>query len=185
MPPMFIRRLLVTGAMLTATTATVLASGALARTGTPTVQFFATGPAGLKIVGAAHDLDVQEDGEKLRVSVPLANLDTGIALRNKHMREKYLEVGKFPRADLSVSRADLRIPAEAGETSGEAAATMLIHGIAKPVRFMYRVRRDGSGLHVTGSTRVNINEHGIAVPSYLGVTVKPDVDISAAFDATE
>jgi hypothetical protein len=29
-----------------------------------------------------------------------------------------------------------------------------------------------------------MNDYGISVPSYLGVTVKPDVDVSANFSVT-
>lgn len=162
-----------------------IADAALTRTGVPSVEFTAVGPAGLKIVGTTHELDLTDDGTRLVVSVPLANLDTGISLRNKHMREKYLEVGTYPRAVLTVARGDVQVPSVGSQTAGEASATMLIHGVSRPVRLSYRARRDGSGIHVTGSVHVNMNDHGIAVPSYLGVTVKPDVEVSLAFDANE
>ena len=32
-----------------------------------------------------------------------------------------------------------------------------------------------------GTVHVNMNDFGITVPVYLGVTVKPDVDVSASF----
>lgn len=165
--------------------APTLADAAFTRIGTPTVQFTAAGPGGLKIVGTTHELDVRDDGTSVTVSVPLANLDTGIGLRNKHMREKYLEVDKYPRAELAVKRADIKVPEAGAPTAGEANGTMLIHGISRPARFSYKSRRDASGIHVTGAVRVNINDHGIAVPSYLGVTVKPDVDVELSFEANE
>jgi hypothetical protein len=55
------------------------------------VSFTAVGPAGLKIVGSTTQISVKEDGSNVLVSVPLATVDTGIGLRNKHMKEKYLE----------------------------------------------------------------------------------------------
>lgn len=172
-------------AVAVACLAPTLADAAFSRSGTPNVQFTATGPAGLKIVGTSHELDVRDDGTSVTISVPLANLDTGIGLRNKHMREKYLEVDKFPRAELAVKRADLKVPEAGAQTSAEADGTMLLHGVSRPAHFSYKSRRDAAGVHVTGSVRVNINDHGIAVPSYLGVTVKPDVDVELSFDATE
>ena len=162
-----------------------VAGAALTRTGAPSVEFTALGPAGLKIVGVTHDLDLRDDGANVVVSVPLANLDTGISLRNKHMREKYLEVDKYPRAELTVARADVRVPVAGTDTDGDAPATMSIHGVSRAVRFSYRARREGNGIHVTGSVHVNVKDHGIAIPSYLGVTVKPDVDVSVTFDASE
>ena len=166
---------------------TVDAGAALTRTGTPDVQFTATGPAGLKIVGTTHELDVRDDGTLVVVAVPLANLDTGISLRNRHMREKYLEVDKYPRAELTVARGVLQVPgAGAGtSTAGEADGTMVIHGVSKPVHFSYRAKRDGASLKVNGAVHLNINDYGIAVPSYLGVTVKPEIDVDLSFGVTE
>jgi polyisoprenoid-binding protein YceI len=82
------------------------------------VQFTATGPGGLTIVGTTKDVNVKDDGTSVTVVVPLANVDTGIALRNKHMKEKYLEVDKFPTAELTVSRSALKLQEGSGSASG-------------------------------------------------------------------
>src|SRR5581483_4442375 len=68
------------------------------------VTFGAAGPAGFKIEGTTSELSVSEGGGNVMVSVPLANLTTGIALRDHHMKEKYLEVAKYPAAVLTVAR---------------------------------------------------------------------------------
>jgi polyisoprenoid-binding protein YceI len=38
------------------------------------------------------------DSVTVRVEVDLASLDTGIPMRNKHMRENHLETSKYPKA---------------------------------------------------------------------------------------
>lgn len=81
-----------------------LASASLARTGEASATFLAVGPAGLEIEGKTSELEVAEADGKIEVAVPLANLDTGIALRNKHMREKYLEVARFPPSKENAGR---------------------------------------------------------------------------------
>jgi polyisoprenoid-binding protein YceI len=162
-----------------------LAYAALARTGDASVVFVALGPAGLKIEGKTSDLDLSERDGKVTVSVPLANLDTGIALRNKHMREKYLEVAKFPRAELMVDKASLKVPSEGAEATGTTTGSMTIHGQSKPVTFQYTARLSNGTYSVTGSTHLNIKDFGIDVPSYLGVTVKPDIDVSVRFSALD
>lgn len=162
-----------------------LAYAALTRTGDASAVFVAVGPAGLKIEGKTNDLDLSEGDGKVTVSVPLANLDTGIALRNKHMREKYLEVTKFPRAELVVDKASLKVPSEGAEAAGTTTGAMTIHGQTKPVTFQYTTRLSNGTYAVTGSTRVNIKDFGIDVPSYLGVTVKPDIDVSVRFSAID
>ena len=69
------------------------------------VRALASGPGGLKIEAKTADLRVDEADDKIKVTVPLAGLQTGIDLRDRHMREKYLEVGTYPHAELVVARA--------------------------------------------------------------------------------
>jgi polyisoprenoid-binding protein YceI len=147
------------------------------------VTFDAMGPAGFKLQGKTSAVSVSETGGTVRVSVGLATLDTGIELRNRHMREKYLEVQKYPNAMLVVDRSTLRLPDEGRESTGSANGTITIHGQSRPVSFTYKVHRNREAFDVTGSVRVNMNDYGIQVPSYLGITVKPDVDIVAGFVA--
>ena len=151
------------------------------RTGAPSVTFTASGPAGVKIEGKTNDLDVAEVDTSVKVVVKLAGLDTGIALRNKHMREKYLETGAFPTAELIVARAALQVPQDSGEVTASVSAQMTIHGQTKPVTIRYEARRSGTTYQVQGTTRVNMTDFGISVPSYLGVTVKPEVAIAVRF----
>lgn len=157
------------------------ASGQLRRTGTPAVEFSAAGPAGLKIDGKTDALDVAEADATITIRVGLAQLDTGIALRNKHMREKHLETDKYPFAELVVPRSSLQQPQDGDEVTTSVTAPITIHGRTKPVSIRYRARRAGTTYEVQGTTRVNMKEFGIDVPSYLGVTVKPDVEITVRF----
>lgn len=154
------------------------ASAALGQASNAAVSFLASGPGGLKIEGKTSELQVIEEGGKVRFVVPLGRLDTGIEIRNKHMREKYLEVPKFPNAELVVDRASLKFPADGQESTGQANGTMTIHGVSKPVAVNYRAKRSGNSYDLSGTLKINIKEYGVDVPSYLGVTVKPDVDLS-------
>lgn len=151
----------------------------LAKGGDANVSFTATGPGGLKIVGTTSDLQVA-DGDKIVVTVPLKNLDTKIELRNKHMREKYLEVDKYPDAVLTVARSEVKVP-QSGEVSSEASGTMKVHGKEKNVRFKYTAKRNGDKIGVTGSVRLDIDDYGIEKPSFMGATVKRDVDVNVSF----
>jgi hypothetical protein len=67
------------------------------------------------------------------------------------MKDEYLEVAKYPVAVLTIERSDLKL-ASKGTTEADVPGTLL-----------------------------NMTDFGISVPSCLGVTVKPDVDISADF----
>jgi len=135
----------------------------------------------MKINGTTADLSVLEDGGNVVVSVPLSNLTTGIALRDQHMKEKYLEVPKYPAATLTIARAALSLPPSGQRVEGDARATLALHGQTRPVAVHYEATAEGSGFSTHGKFHINMNEFGISVPSYLGVTVKPDVDVSASF----
>jgi polyisoprenoid-binding protein YceI len=147
------------------------------------VNFLASGPAGMKIEGTTTDLTVADQGDNILITVPLANLTTGIGLRDRHMKEKYLEIGKYPSATLTVARSALKLPSGADKVEADAPTTVNIHGKARPVTVHYEVRRDGSVLATRGTFHINITDFGINVPSYLGVTVKPDIEVGANFRA--
>ena len=147
------------------------------------VNFLASGPAGMKIEGTTNDLTRAEQGDNVVITVPLANVTTGIGLRDRHMKEKYLEIAKYPSATLSVARSALKMPAGADKVEADASTTVNIHGQARPVTVHYEAKRDGSSITTRGKFRINLTDFGINVPSYLGVTVKPDIEVSANFRA--
>ena len=142
-------------------------------------SFTAQGPAGLRIVGKTGGVIMTEDAGSAHVRVPLGAMTTGIALRDRHMRER-LQVDKYPNAELVVPVSALKVAG--GQTAN---GTMTIHGQSRPVVVRYDAKRDGNVIHVAGTTAVNMNDYGIETPSYLGVTVKPDVQIAVHFDAVD
>jgi polyisoprenoid-binding protein YceI len=175
------------GLMLIATWALVATplDAKLARTGDAAVVAHATAAAGMKIDAATGDLRVSEGADAITLTVPLATLRTGIGLRDRHMRDKYLEVDKYPNAEVVVKRSALKFPEDGKESSGDAAAAMTLHGQTKPVTLRYSARLTGDSLGVRGSTTINILDFGIKQPGYMGVNVNPVVNIDVRFQATD
>ncbi len=163
----------------------VTADAKLTRTGTPAVTFHASGPAGMNIVGTTSDLDVDDQGAKIVIKVPLKSLATGIALRDDHMRNKYLQIATYPNAELTLDRATVHFPNGDTASSGDATGSMAIHGKTKNVSFHYNITRVTGTLHVGGTVHLDIRDYGIDIPSYLGVTVKPEIGVEVQFTATE
>jgi polyisoprenoid-binding protein YceI len=92
------------------------------------------------------------------------------------MKEKYLETGKYPTAILEVDKTKLQLPT--GNTvSATVDGKLTLHGITRPVKVAYHADGDAKHAKVDGTMRINMKEFKIEVPSYLGVTVKPNVDI--------
>ena len=69
--------------------------------------------AGLRIEGTTHELGISEREGELLFLVPLSAVDTGIGLRNRHLRTA-LDVVHFPEAELRVARKELVFPPPGG-----------------------------------------------------------------------
>ena len=143
------------------------------------------GPGGLKIRGTTPELSVSEGDGKVTVKVPLAKLTTGISLRDRHMREKYLEVGKYPDAVAVVPRSGLEFPAKGATVKSKVNGTMAIHGVSQPVKLKYTATNNNGAIAVDGSCKLDMREFGINVPTYLGVGVDPKVDVDVKFEVVD
>jgi len=160
----------------------LLSSIAQERAGNVTV--LARGPGGLRIEGKSTEVSLAEEASVLLFKVPLAPIDTGIGLRNRHLREA-LEVEKFPDAMLRVRRADVEFPKERSPVESQVTGELMLHGHSRPVPVHYRAeRRDGGLTRIAGSLQLDMREFEIVPPSYLGVAVSPDVEVAIdhAFD---
>ena len=116
------------------------------------------------------------------IAVDLKTLDTGISLRNTHMRDHYLEIGKgdgFDRAVLS----DIVVKGDAATVTGATTftATLLVHGTRKPVSGQARIARTGADVRVEASFPVSLPDFGIPEPRYLGVGVRDQVHVKVKF----
>jgi polyisoprenoid-binding protein YceI len=157
-------------------------AGAMFRSRAPAqVSFVAIGPAGLRIEGKSDQLQLTDRPDAFVVTVPLAKLETGISLRDHHMHEKYLETPKYPNAQLAVARNAIQVPADGHEVEGTVPATLALHGRTKTVSVHYRASRQAKSYNVRGDLKVDFRDFGIEIPSYLGATVKPPVDVNVAF----
>ena len=121
------------------------------------------------------------------LAVDLRTVDTGIDLRNDHLKEKYLEVDKgagYDQAVLSdVVLQGLNADAPAGK--GSFTGSLMLHGVKKTVTGTVEIRQDGTGRRVRASFPVNLPDYNIDKPRYLGVGVKDTVQVSVTFIATQ
>jgi polyisoprenoid-binding protein YceI len=120
------------------------------------------------------------------LSVDLRTLETGIGLRDQHMRDEYLEVGRgagYERAVLTdVRLADLDAHAAAGRTAFN--GVLLLHGMRAPVSGRAEIRSQGATSRVEASFPVSLADYGIATPQYLGVGVKTEVLVKVTLEAS-
>jgi polyisoprenoid-binding protein YceI len=117
------------------------------------------------------------------LAVDLRTLDTGIGLRNEHLRENYLEVGKGPGFDTAtLSEIDLNgFNPDAPEGKRSFTGLLSLHGVTKSVTGAADVRQAGAGLRVKASFPVDLSAYSIRKPRYLGIGVKDIVQVEVAF----
>lgn len=140
----------------------------------------ATGPAGFKIVGKTSAVDVADDGTHLTVTVKLKEIDTDNSLRNGHLQED-LEAEKFPLITLKVPLASLQVPEDGKSVDAESKGVFGIHGQTKEIAFKYKASCKGGTCDIEGAADVNLKDYGVKIRSYLGITVKSAVSVTAKF----
>src|SRR5215216_2549365 len=114
--------------------------------------------------------------------VKLDTLETGIGLRDRHLRENYLEVGKGSGYDVATLE---NIQLEKAEGKGAFHATLLLHGQKRHVSGTATLRRRSDGTtHVNAEFPVKVSEFDIPKPTYLGVGVRDEIQVKVAFNAS-
>lgn len=160
------------------------AHAALASIGESSVQFRASGPGGLKIDGEGSGLSAKEMGSQLVLVAPLTNLETGISLRDKHLRDA-INADKHPEAKLAVERSALKFPANDQSLQGSAQGKFTLNGVTRSLSFDYKASRTGSDYHVQGLATVDITQFNLEQPCYLGVCVDKKVKLKVKFKLRE
>jgi polyisoprenoid-binding protein YceI len=119
------------------------------------------------------------------LAVDLRTLDTGIDLRNEHMRSEYLEVGKG-EAFVTAVLSEIRLGAGEAELGRKTSFTgvLALHGVKKAIAGAAEVRREAGRVHVDASFPVTLTDFAIPKPQYLGVGLKNDVQVKVSLNAT-
>jgi polyisoprenoid-binding protein YceI len=98
--------------------------------------------------------------------VDLASLDTGIGLRNRHMRERYLETGEFPYASFSGRVARL-VADSTGAYLAVTRGVFSVHGIERERDIECRAEMVGQDLRVRCAFQVLLSDHDIPIPKLM------------------
>ncbi|RZA07231.1 MAG: YceI family protein [Proteobacteria bacterium] len=147
------------------------------------LTFLAVGkPSMLKIKGRAENPEAHftVDGASLSgtAEVEMEKFGSGIALRDRHMKERYLETARFPKSKLTVKNLNvginfadtLSVPSQNFE------GLLSFHGQEHAVKGSFA----GSNGALTASFTLSLKEFGVEIPSYLGVTVAENVDVEVS-----
>jgi polyisoprenoid-binding protein YceI len=115
----------------------------------------------------------------VQVAINMDTLDTGNSLRNKEMRERYLETNKFGTATFkSVSVTGPASIAANQPADINVTGDLTLHGVTKRMTIPVRVVLLPDGrIHATTSFKVHMPDFGISVPHNILVTVNDEVPV--------
>jgi polyisoprenoid-binding protein YceI len=131
-------------------------------------------------------------GSSVEIDVDLASIDTGIALRDSDIRDKYTQPGKYPQA--TFKSVSVSSPAGAIAPNQPIDVTVTgdfsLHGVTKRITVPVRVvlipesditrstRGAGDWIHVTAKFPVKLSEFGIHIPtSFANDTIAVRLDL--------
>ncbi len=161
-------------------------------------QFTAIGkPAMLRISGVGSgpsgffkiDTNNYLSGE---VTVNLSTLQSGIELRDEHMKKNYLQTENFPSAKLSIQ--DLNLDSEANPINIKSPINgknfkgqLTLHGVTKPVEGTFAMvpQSEENKITIKASYSLNLSDYNIDIPSYMGIKVADKVNVESVFDITK
>ena len=112
--------------------------------------------------------------------VDLMKIETGISLRDRHLRNNYLEVQKG--ADFAVARMEnIKIQKLSGKTNFT--GTLMLHGQKRDIAGTADLQSDGKGYRVDATFPVQISAFQIPEPTYLGVGVSDQISVHVVLTA--
>jgi polyisoprenoid-binding protein YceI len=149
------------------------------------VEFHAVGrPSMIKVNGEGKGPEgtLTLDGAKVGgdLTFDMTSLSSGISMRDEHMKNKYLEVQKYPQAKLHLTEVTLPANWSAKAPAVKEAAfkgELTMHGQTKPVAGKFDLAGDASKMNAKANFEINIADFGVEIPKYLGITVKNEVPV--------
>ena len=129
----------------------------------------------------------------VELSVDLATIDTGVKLRDAHIRDEFAEISRFPHAtfkSVSVSCSSSASPNQPIDIT--VAGDFQMHGVTRRLTVPMRVvlipeteltrsqRGPGDWLHASGKFPIKLSEFGIHVPqSFIDDKIEITLDLFA------
>jgi len=129
----------------------------------------------------AWDNENLTEQSEMYFEVDLNSIDTGIGLRNRHMRENYLHTDKYPYTHYKgkiTSSQKLDDSTFAVVTAG----TIFIHGVEKPLSVQGTVKRTGENIYrINTNFQVKLSDFNIEIPSIMFYKIDETMELKLDF----
>ncbi|MBF0297853.1 MAG: YceI family protein [Oligoflexia bacterium] len=150
------------------------------------VEFMAIGNPGMLTIegkgkGITGDLTISSRNVEGTFECDLNTLETGIDLRDKHMKEKYLEIEKAAFAKAEFKLTKLTLPDKESFTTKKIPfeGKLKLHGVEKLIKGEANIDKDKKNktLQSTASFNINVKDFNITIPTFAGINVGENVKI--------
>jgi polyisoprenoid-binding protein YceI len=152
------------------------------------LEFFAIGkPSMLKIHGASTSMSgtLTKDENSLTgaLEIPLTSFETGMKVRNEHLKEKVFETSKFDKAKLTITA--LTLPTgKSGELKDLPFTGKLnLHGVDHDVSGTATVTMADKVVSFDAQFEVKMSDYQIQAPEFMGMSMQDQIKITAKGDA--
>jgi polyisoprenoid-binding protein YceI len=120
------------------------------------------------------------EGTSFYFEVELASLDTGIGLRNRHMRDDYLEIEDHPYATFEGELARI-VPSDDGTYALVAEGRFGVHGVSRPLTVPCTGTPRGDGFGVSCAFQVLLSDHDIEIPQVMFLKLADEIRLELDF----
>lgn len=113
------------------------------------------------------------------VAVQAQGLQSDNAVRDQHLRDKLIEVGRFPTITLKAREFTPAGGANGARGEGVLSGSLTLHGVERPVRIPLRYSVDNGVLHATARFSIKLTDFSLPPPRMLGLAVRDEVVVEA------
>ncbi len=114
--------------------------------------------------------------------VDLNLLDTGIGLRNRHMREDYLHTDKFPKTTFKGKITEMNKISDT-EFDVKVSGSYFLHGINQSRQINGKIYILDNGLKLKSEFIVKLTDHNIEVPKFMFLKISENIKVYVDFIA--
>jgi len=123
--------------------------------------------------------------EQIEATVPVRSLQTGLTLRDEHMRKHIFTTpdGQMPDVQFSGERTECPTIGPRQRTTCVVNGALAIRGTARPFVMTLTIREENGILRATGHGIVRLSSYGIDQPSQLGVRTTDEIKLKLELSA--
>lgn len=119
-------------------------------------------------------------GSELYFETQVGTFETGIGLRNRHMREDYLHTEKYPLSHFKGNITDSKMISET-EYDVTAKGKLFLHGVTKDITINGKIYKLKDGFKIKSDFVVKLTDYKIKVPKFMFVRISEDIQLQLDF----